>query len=446
MKTESNLTSGSLTAVVKQWNLRFAPYINGGMSKAQKIHYLSAIVLIGFVAAIFFHYIMGVYLGLPYPYNTFLFIPQDRFNDFFNMYNLSINLNPYFEEYFIKSNYFPFANFIFYLFTLIPQRPSFILFTCIFILPMLTINIANLNTQNKYGSFMSIVILTFLTYPFLFTVDRGNIEGILFVLLYLFIYFKDKNTFLSLVFLSFSIALKLYPAVFLILLLAEKKYKEIVFTLLGVFLLSLAAILTFKGGLIANALFIISGFGINESGFFLNNAQLLSGVGLFSPAKILLYALGKFFPTLASWNGLLKIYSFAALGIFGILAIYIIFIEKMLWKKVALLVFAMLLLPHVSFDYKLILLFVPLILFINSNQRYKSDWFYMSVYALLLIPKSYYFLPHFTTNSGAQDIGIGVILNPFLMITMLIVIIAGGIKDWISVRRHNHRVSSVDKK
>ena len=106
----------------------------------------------------------------------------------------------------------------------------------------------------------------------------------------------------------------------------------------------------------------------------------------------------------------------------------------------------MLLLPHVSFDYKLILLFVPLILFINSNQRYKSDWFYMSVYALLLIPKSYYFLPHFTTNSGAQDIGIGVILNPFLMITMLIVIIAGGIKDWISVRRHNHRVSSVDKK
>ena len=69
------------------------------MDKRQKINLLSAIILTGLAASVIFHCILGFYKGFVYPYNTFLFIPADRFNDFFNTYNHSKQLNPYFSDY-----------------------------------------------------------------------------------------------------------------------------------------------------------------------------------------------------------------------------------------------------------------------------------------------------------------------------------------------------------
>jgi hypothetical protein len=45
------------------------------------------------------------------------------------------------------------------------------------------------------------------------------------------------------------ISMKLFPAVFLILLLSDKKYREILYTLLYVFILSLIPLLIFDGGI-----------------------------------------------------------------------------------------------------------------------------------------------------------------------------------------------------
>ena len=60
------------------------------------------------------------------------------------------------------------------------------------------------------------------------------------------------------------------------------------------------------------------------------------------------------------------------LGLF--IAAYVVLVEKEFWKKVAILVVAMLLLPHVSADYKLIHIFLPLFLFINISEIKPPRW------------------------------------------------------------------------
>ncbi len=86
------------------------------MSKEEKIYTLALIVLVGFFVAVLFHYIQRVYLGKGYPYNTFLFHPEVRFSDFYNVVFSNKDLNPYMKA--DRKMQFPFMNIIGYLFSL----------------------------------------------------------------------------------------------------------------------------------------------------------------------------------------------------------------------------------------------------------------------------------------------------------------------------------------
>jgi hypothetical protein len=85
--------------------------------------------------------------------------------------------------------------------------------------------------------------------------------------------------------------------------------------------------------------------------------------------------------------------------------------------------------PHVSADYKLIHLFIPLFLYINTKKTDNNDLLYISIFSLLVISKSYYYFRFdpsaaiipYATNSAA-------ILNPVIMITGVIIIMTSGIK------------------
>ena len=78
------------------------------MDKSKKILLLSNIVVIGFVIAIVYHYILGSYLAKPYPYNTFLWPANIAFGDFTDFLPAAKNLNP-FRLVNPYTNYFPLA-------------------------------------------------------------------------------------------------------------------------------------------------------------------------------------------------------------------------------------------------------------------------------------------------------------------------------------------------
>lgn len=132
----------------------------------------------------------------------------------------------------------------------------------------------------------------------------------------------------------------------------------------------------------------------------------------------------------------LSIYIIIAVVLGLVIAAYVVVMEKEFWKKVAILVVTMLLLPHISADYKLIHIFLPLFLFINVSKPNRLDKVYIVLFGLLLIPKDYYLLSKVISDSGVSDISISVIINDMALIIMLFLIIGSGLKKWISQKKN----------
>jgi hypothetical protein len=225
--------------------------------------------------------------------------------------------------------------------------------------------------------------------------------------------------------------MKAYPAVFLLLFVCEKKYKEISYALINTLLLTFISLLLHKGGFKTNLSFIFSGFELSKHLFFGNNNILQRGTSLFMLFKLIFIETG--INNIINMSAFLDMYYMGALVIFALLAWYVVFVEKELWKKATILTFSMLILPPVSADYKLLYVFIPLFWFINSKANDKKWLFYSIMLALLLIPKDYYLFPNIISDSGYNDISISMVINIVIMLVILFVIIKDGIL-WVKFR------------
>jgi tetratricopeptide (TPR) repeat protein len=252
------------------------------------------------------------------------------------------------------------------------------------------------------------------------------------VQLALFVIFYVKQRYLlSSVFLALAIAAKLYPVVFLLLFIADKRYKEALYLLFLVVILSVVCLLPTQGGLVANLNYILSGFsgGSIYSGSisFVTEAnnQVQRGMSLFTLLKMLCIWTGRM--DTMDFHALVLPYYAVMLATGLLVAIYVVFFESELWKKVTLLTLAVLLLPHLSADYKLIHLFLPLCLFVNADSRFKYDRLFVWLFALLLIPKSYYYFQSVASDSSTNDISIAVPINIALLSLMLVLLLGNGL-------------------
>ncbi|MFH1386558.1 MAG: hypothetical protein ABIH50_02725 [bacterium] len=75
---------------------------------------------------------------------------------------------------------------------------------------------------------------------------------------------------------------------------------------------------------------------------------------------------------------------------------------------------------QISFGYRMILLFIPMFLFINDGNTGKYSRYYAILFALLLIPKNYYYF--------YADVAIMSIINPILMIVFMVMIMVEELK------------------
>lgn len=365
------------------------------MDSEQKTTIIIAITFAGFTASVFYHYVMSNYFGLGYyPYNTFLFIPADRFNDFRNIYRATIDLNPYAAP---VSVYFPFTFIVVYLFTFFVHCDlALFAFTFIFLAFLIPYVYRAVPSAGKFGKPISTFILVFMSYPVLFALDRGNLESFLFIFLVLFFYYYRKQDDLkSVFFLSLAISMKLYPAVFIVLFLADKKYRNILYTGIFVVVVTLLSAFMLEGGVVKSFLGLKNNLEIFRNAYLMTDRGLQHNASLYGVVKILRLPV-------------LNYYVVLALLLFSLTAAYVILKEDIFWKRVTLLVFSMILLPQVSYDYKLIHLFIPLLLFLNHEKLFKFDMMYALLWGLLLIPKDYYLISH--------DISIAVLINPLIMV------------------------------
>jgi len=416
------------------------------MNREAKIYLISFIILVGTSISIAYHYFQGFYLGNPYPYNTFLFTPMYRFSDFTSITNEIHNLNPYFGA---TSGQYPFLLMVGYLFSLIPESYSYIVFLVMVTGLFLYFNRIRLWNFNWYRSITPIFIITFLSYPFLFTIDRGNFEILVFIFVLAFsFYFVKKQYAISAILLSCAIAMKVLPALLLILFIPEKKWRELVLCIACSIILTLFSLICFKGGLLANLTYLLNFSNISSNWNFMQFVSIepgtfiQRGVSLLTLIKIFVLETSITLPQFIVAN-FSKLYVLSAGILLLPILFYVIFVEKILWKRTALAVFAMLLLPPISADYKLLYVFIPLFIYINTEKISYSDILYISLFGLLLIPKDYYYFKNvlsdaYISNAFVHDVSVSIVINILIMILMSLMLIVSGCISWIDRRRAEH--------
>ncbi len=263
-------------------------------------------------------------------------------------------------------------------------------------------------------------ICTAMTYPVLFELVTGNFEGLLFIGLTLFVmlYHRGK-VFWSLPFLALAIAMKLMPAVFLVLLLADRNYRAIFQVLLWACGFTILPLLVFHGGIRDGLLPFLSNLEASQAMYFklmvVEPAGNHFGHSLPNGARV---PLGQNGPV-----GTQILTGYMAFGVvcFAGISLYIVRAERIFWKRVALLVCALDLLPYTSTDYKLLHFFVPMFLFVNAEESDGHDLLYAVLFGLLMIPKSWiklYQLDFYTTN---------VVINTAAMIVLAATIMMTGL-------------------
>lgn len=398
---------------------------NVQINREEKIKYVVTIITIGFVAITFFFYYRGMFLGLAFPQNTFLPGPVTRFGDLFLTLDQWTRLS--FNGVGFGLSYFPSTYLIVDVISKIDTGMLAAGILLIVLFSFLGIyTYSNLKTGQKIESIQNAFVCTFMTYPVLFTAHTANLEAFVFIFLCLFVFFYQREKiFLSTVFLSMAISMKLFPAVFLVILIADKKYKELLYIFAGVVIFTLLPLLIFEGGLSNGLDSYLRNLMASQQMY--KDLMIISGTGNYFGHSLLngiRIVMDVHFPPMEK---IMKLYLGFAMVVFVVLSIYIILIEKVFWKRVALLVIAMCLLPYTSTDYKLMHLFIPLFLFINQkmpNEQDKTgsfDLLYILSFSLLLIPKNYYYFyenPFLSINN---------VLNTILMFAIGATIVGSNI-------------------
>jgi len=387
--------------------------------KQRRLRLLVTVVLVGTVASVAYHYALAFFLQKGYPLSTFLFRPEDHFNDWDNMY---IGAKAFLDGDPVMFAYFPFAVLFSIATTVLPMRLGFVLVNALFLLVMVwmlrrwVVDCAEHTLVKVQYAFILIV----LSYPVIFALDRSNLERLVFVLFAGFFYFLYVNEipWLAALFLGAAIAFKLYPATLLVLLVAERRWKPLILAALSAVGLTVVG----TGGLaILGHCSFSEAWQMNAGGKldYYQEIMVTAGGGIQHGHTLWgLLRLPQFLSGAPATGWQMTVYSIAVGLVFVVLAVYAVFWETERWKRVLIAMVPALLLPYVSADYTLIHMYFPLVFFLNVPRSSRWDRIYVILFAILLMPVDYYYLTIYH-----DGVSISVIIYPLALLALLLLAI-----------------------
>ncbi len=389
--------------------------------KENKIDLFVLIIIIGFAAAVVYHYVIGYYLGKPWPANTFLHKPVAHFWDFTLVVRQSADLDPFTKDMggFAGA---PFAQFIGYLFSIIQATwvQLCIFFGSFFIVFILMAKHYLYGLKSKLTSQKSLAIfaITFLTYPVLFAVDRANFDLIACALLLFFAFtYASQKYKTSTIFLGLAIAIKPLIVVLGLIYVFDKRYKDILLVIFNVVFLTALSLCLFKGGFFLETRKYLDTL-FYTTGYLSAGNQQAYNSDLYGMLTVVIQFIGHRLGReiyLPDYPEARIIYAISVTIVFIYFAIYLWKNRLPLWQVLAVLTILLILLPFNSADYHLTYLFVPMLMYLGFKEQTRNELLIIILWGLLLIPKNYYTLQSFQN--------IGTVINPLLLIGLLISII-----------------------
>jgi len=380
----------------------------------EKRKFLSIFILTGLVLALLYHMVLmrPPFSSPGFPSDTFLFLPADRFNDFWNIWNPFRKLtNPYTSNITI---YFP-ATFII-LFTL--QAFGRFAFYGYLITSTVALFLLSYYIQSARSRTARVSIALMLSYPFLFAIDRANLDILLVALVLLWWILRAKgNDVAASLCLGLAGAAKVLPLLLLLPDLMKFRLRRLfltagfaaAFTVIGLLMITgpvdRSLQMLSKNQDHWKRIWLLQGQSIPYSHSLVSAVKTVA-IAYCRAMDISVRPVHEFSYRHYQWV------EYIGLGLMLLAGWRLRHAEE--WKSIFVAVSAMLLLPPTSLDYKLLFLFLPLLLFLDEPPRIQ-DRRYAALFGLLLIPKAYWFL--------FSWVSIAVILNPLLICLLLYLVL-----------------------
>ncbi len=386
-----------------------------------------------------FLYLLISYFGFHY-YNleqfaNYLMHPGMRFLDWVNDTGVISNNSPYLNSGGSHLNsYPPFAYFqvsIINYITFGIREIIYILFALIFYVLIFLTNIKDKLKLNKINILFAILLTS---YPFLFTLDRGNITILAFFWLFLAYCYNKKSTLTECIFISLAGATKIYPSIILFKYLFQpnkRRYFFIGSTIICT--ISLLIISTYEGEFLSNIIKYKELLSERSSNvYFASGQPLYFTLDIWSFIQIIISSTISIFSL--NIESIRYIFGYEVLKVFNIIIfsmfLYMAYkIEKNGYtdiKKITFYLISVIFIMPYSFDYHLMYILISIFLIIlNNNFSEKRILFFL---ILLTLPKRFLIIPIGHMGIGAVELGC--IINPILILIL-----------YYEIFKHNHQES-----
>ncbi len=308
-----------------------------------------------------------------------------------------------------------------------------IIFVCFTIVSYILF--AKLIYKYKNGSFANKSLFAFFTlfsFPMIYLIERGNIIVLVLPLLLYFVNEYDSDVkykrHLAYICLAISVAIKIYPVFFGLLLLKKKKnFKNI---LLCIFYGAVFFFVPFifvggfsqLGVLIHNILYTSSMFGSKGFGFKVSISNTFSLFGhVFNHVRLFETA-GTMFLIITVLAGL-----------------FLILFNKWNedWKIYAVISLIIILVPGFSYIYSVAYMIIPLLFFLNKKEIKWIDYIYSLLFIaqfIFLVAKTDELFPSF--NSAELNCNIATVVESIALLAMLVLLYFDGVITFFRLSRH----------
>ena len=240
----------------------------------------------------------------------------------------------------------------------------------------------------------ALAITSALSFPMLYAIQRGNIIILAIPLTMFFVFFRNHDRKLvrelSYIALALAAGLKIYPAVFGILLITDKKYKEAIRLVIYGIIAFAVPIFAFGGPeLLWKLVTNIFHFNSNRSG---KASKFVSG-----------YSFQELISVYAP-KGFAKSCGKIVFWCLEVMALLMVFILPKDWQKMTALCYMIFNIRSLSSTYALTFFLVPFVMFLTEKRKFRwNDYLYLLCLALMFIPLPcvwYGFLGNMAENTG----------------------------------------------
>ncbi len=279
------------------------------------------------------------------------------------------------------------------------------------------------------------VVLLFLSAPYIYGWQRANVLFLVVPLIMFFgLYYDSDNVILrtlASLALAFAAGIKLYPAILGLMLVIEKRWKQTV----GCLILGVSSLVV--------PAFYFDGFNtiklVFERLFFTSGEYDNRGVGH-------QLSLSNFVEMINQGLGVNINASVVMIAMLLVMAIGFIFTTKR-WQRFTILTVAMIIIPSLSFQYTMILMAFPLLMYFKEEHPFtKWDYIYISLFASLffVVPMGGQNAFAFTENQY-YALNYSTVLENIGINLLLIVICVEAIINFIKTKKQNRYNLSLEE-